>query len=182
MQFDDVSTCSQYYLPYLPGMKPGEVGLCTDVPGNLPVMPHNFIDTNYGGSGSAQAQSPAEYIPDVTVEAMQKLTFTWKLPQGFNPNQTLNRRANLSASTADGSTVFMLITDTGLSTQFSNGWKQYNGQDVGGTWSGVASADIAQHSSGSVLLQGKAESIPLPGTGQLALIKFGLSMSTVPSP
>lgn len=182
LQFTEVANGSLQYYPYLPGMNVGEVGLCTDVPGNSPTAPPYFIDTNYGGSGSAKAQSPAEYMPDVTVLATQTLIFSWNLPLGFNPNQTLDLRANLRASTANGSSVFMQITGTGLSTQFTSGWKNYNGQDVGGTWSGVASANIAQYSTGSVTMQGKAESMPLPGTGQLALIQFGLSMVTIPTP
>ncbi len=181
LQFTEVANGSLQYYPYLPGMNVGEVGVSTVTPNRTPTAPPHFIDTGYGGAGSARSQSPAEYLRDSFTMATQTLKFEWNLPVGFNPNQTLNLAANLDASTADGGSTWMKIV-TMNSSAFTPGWQNFNGGDNGGSWNGSATADIAQASSGYVTLEGITETYPLPGTGQLALIKFGLSMSTAPSP
>jgi hypothetical protein len=186
LAFAETSSSSQFYMPYLPGMNQGEVGVCTVSPGNVSTMPNPFINSMGGGSGFVKAQSPAEYMPDVTVRSIQTLAFTWNLPPGFNPNQTLNLSANLNASTADGSSVFITITGTNLNSQpnglFGGGWNNYNGQDIGGSWGGNASANIAQFPMGSITMEGEADSFPVPITGQLAQMQFGLTMSAMNAP
>ncbi len=181
LQFTEVVNGSVQYYPYLPGMNVGEVGISTVTPNNSPTVPPAFIDTNFGGNGSATSQSPAEYLPDSFTMATQTLKFEWNLPSGFNPNQTLKLAANLNVATADGGSTWMKIVTMNCSA-FTPGWQNFNGGDNGGSWNGSATANIAQAPSGYVMLQGKTETYPLPGTGQLALIKFGLSMATVPSP
>ena len=104
----------------------------------------------------------------------QSIVWTWNLPKNWNNNQQYGFTATLNAAALHGAFVFCSIV-TQVIPGYS-GWNKYNGQDVGGTWGESIPVSIAQHPSGSVTMSVKAQSQPMPGTGEHANITFGLNM------
>ena len=172
LSFTSTANASTYCNLYNPGMGPGEVGLATNSPGTYNTV--TMVNLNYGGTGWADADSPTEYLPDVQVWSEQSIVWTWNLPQNWNSNQQYGFTASLDVAATNGSAVFCSILTQGIPDY--TGWQKYNGQDVGGTWGQSIPVSIAQHPSGSVTISVKAQSQPLPGTGEHANIKFGLNM------